>query len=112
MKSARVFLSGLFVLGAFLFAACSSITPVSGNTYAPTSADRVEVFYQEPQRQYEVIALVSHEAGTRFSSVRAVIQKCRELAAEAGADALIITSSYDQTFNSMAKASAKAIKWK
>jgi type IV pilus biogenesis protein CpaD/CtpE len=112
MQSERILLVGIFVLAALLLAACSSITPVGKNTYPPTSAERVEILYQEPHRQYEVIALVSHEAGTRFSNVQSVIQKCRELAAQAGADALIVTSSYDQTFNTAAKASAKAIKWK
>lgn len=85
---------------------------MNGNIYDPTSADRVEMLYQEPQRPYEVIALISHEAGTRFASVQGVMQTCRELAAKAGADALIITSTYNQTFNTAAKASGKAIRWK
>jgi hypothetical protein len=34
------------------------------------------------------------------------------LAAQAGADAIIITSTYDQTFNTAAKAAGKAIRWK
>ena len=58
-----------------------------------------------------MIALISHEAATRFATVPGVIQKCRELAAQAGADA-IITSTYDQTFNTAAKAAGKAISWK
>lgn len=100
------------ILALGLIVSCSSITPVNRTAYPATPSDRVEVLYQEPQRPYETIALVSHEAATRFATVPSVIEKCRELAARAGADALIVTSTYDQTFSTAAKASAKAIKWK
>ena len=56
--------------------------------------------------------MISHEAATRFATVQSEIQNCRKLAAEAGADAVIITSTYDQRFSTAAKASGKAIKWK
>lgn len=102
----------LVIIGSCLASGCSSITPVGGTRYSPADMSQVEVLYQEPQRQYEVIALISHEAATRFATVPGVIQKCRELAAQAGADAIIITSTYDQTFNTAAKAAGKAIRWK
>lgn len=80
--------------------------------YPPVATERVEVLYQEPKIPYDVIAMLSYEAASRFSSVQDVVQNCRELAAEAGADAVIITSTYDQSFGTAAKASAKAIRWK
>ncbi len=104
----------LFVLiGAIIvsLSACSSVTPMGTAKYSAVAAEHVEVLYQDPKRPYEIIALLSHETATRFSSVQDAVQSCRELAAEAGADAVIITSTFDQTFNTAAKASGKAIKW-
>lgn len=92
--------------------ACSSVTPVGPTKYPAVAVERVEVLYQEPQRPYNVVALLSHEAASRFSSVQDVVHKCRELAAEAGADAVLITSTYDQSGTAAARASAKAIRWK
>lgn len=108
----RQVFSALFFFFVGLASGCSSITPVGRSTYAAVASDHVEVFYQEPQRAYEVVSLVSHEAATRFATVPGVIEKCRELAAQSGADALIVTSAFDQTFNTAAKVSGKAIKWK
>ena len=101
----------VFVIGLFL-SACSSVTLLTQTQYPAVAPERVEVLYQEPKRPFEVIAMISREAATRFATVQSEIQNCRELAAEAGADAVIITSTYDQTFNTAAKASGKAIKWK
>ena len=101
------------VLGiCLLMFACSSVTLLTHAQYPAVAPERVEVLYQEPKRPFEVIAMISHEAATRFATVQSEIEICRELAAKAGADAVIITSTYDQTFNTAAKASAKAIKWK
>ena len=97
---------------AFLAGGCSSVTPLDGARYSEVPASKVEVLYKEPKREYDVIALVSHEAATRFATVPDVIQKCRELAAQAGADALIITTAFDQGSNSAARAAGRAIKWK
>lgn len=102
----------IIIIGSYLISGCSSITPVGEMKYAQADRNKVEVLYQEPQRPYELIALISHEAATRFATVPDVIQKCRALAAQAGADAIIITSTYDQGSNSAAKASGKAIRWK
>jgi Mg2+/citrate symporter len=92
---------------AFLAYGCSSITPIGGATAPPVSVDKVEVLYQEPARPYDVIALVSYQ-GTAFATVPGVVEKCRQTAAKAGADALIVTS----TTRAYATASGKAIKWK
>ena len=100
------------VLGLWFIAGCSSVTPVSQTEHSAVSVQHVEVLYQEPARPYEVVSLVSHEGGTRFATVPGMVQKCRELAAKAGADAVIITSTYGQTLNSAAKAAGKAIRWK
>jgi len=92
--------------------ACSSITVIDEAGARPAVAtSKVAVLYKEPQRPYEVVALVSHEAATRFATVGDVIQKCRELAASSGADAIIITSTFDQGSNYAAKASGRAIRW-
>src|SRR5258705_8885841 len=97
---------------SLLMSACSSVTLLIQTQYPAVAPEHVEVLYQEPKRPYEVIAMLSHEAATRFATVPSVIQDCRELAAEAGADAVIITSTYDQTFSTAARASGKAIRWK
>lgn len=105
----RVF---VFVAWAVLAAACSSVTIVDDAApRPPVAATKVKVLYKEPTQPYEVVALVSYEAATRFASVGDVIQKCRELAADAGADAIVITSTYDQGSNYAAKASGRAIRW-
>jgi len=97
---------------ALSLSACSSVTPVGTAKYPAVPVERIEVLYQEPKRPYEVIAMLSHEAASRFSSVDDVVRNCRDLAAEAGGDAVIITSTYDQSFSTAARASAKAIRWK
>jgi acetyl esterase/lipase len=97
---------------AVALSGCSSVTPVAGTSYPAVPVERVEVLYEEPRRPYEVISLVSHGGGSRFATIRSVVQKCRELAAASGADAVLITSTYDQTIGSAAQASGKAIKWK
>lgn len=91
---------------------CSSVTPVGHGAYSPVPVEHVQVLYQEPQRPYEVIALVSHGGGSRFATIHSVVGNCRELAASYGADAVLITSTYDQTLGSAAQASGKALKWK
>ena len=100
------------VFGLMLVVGCSSVIPVSHSAHPAVSVERVEVLYQEPDRPYDVVALVSHEGGTRFATVPGMIQKCRELAAKAGADAVIITSTYGQTLSTAAKAAGKAVRWK
>ena len=96
---------------SLLIAACSSVTPLTQTRYPAVAPERVEVLYQEPKRPFEVIAMISHEAATRFATVQSEIQNVRELAAEAGADAVIIASTYDQSVSTAAKASGKAIRW-
>jgi hypothetical protein len=100
------------MLALWFVTGCSSVTPVSNSAHPAVSVEHVQVLYQEPARPYEVISLVSHEGGTRFATVPGMVQKCRELAAKAGADAVIITSTYGQTFSTAAKAAGKAIRWK
>jgi hypothetical protein len=70
------FLSGRFLeaLSILPLVACSllsrsDVTPVGSYRYAPVSAERVQVSYQEPSRPYEVIALLSHTGVTRFATV-------------------------------------------
>ena len=99
--------AGFALLGAILTVGCSSVTPVGQVAHEAVPVDRVEVLYQEPQRAYEVIALVSYQ-GTIFATVPGVVEECRKAAARAGADAVIITA----TVRSYASASGKAIRWK
>jgi hypothetical protein len=91
--------------------ACSSVTPVGDLRYDPTPAHKVEVLYKAPDREYVVIALISHEAAYRFTPIPDVIEKCQELAAKAGADAIIITSTQGHGANTGPQASGTAIKW-
>jgi hypothetical protein len=105
-------LTTLLVAVCFACSSCSSVTPVGHGAYSPVPVEHVQVLYQEPSRPYEVIALVSHGGGSRFATIRSVVAKCRELAAGYGADAVLITSTYDQTIGSAAQASGKALKWK
>lgn len=94
-----------------LLTACSSVTPVGALRYNPTLANKVEILYKEPDREYTVIALISHEATFRFTPIPDVIKKCQELAAKTGADAIIITSTQGHGANTGPQASGTAIKW-
>ncbi len=91
--------------------ACSSVTPVGDLRYDPTPVHKVDVLYKAPDKEYAVIALISHEAAYRFTPIPEVIKKCQELAAEAGADAIIITSTQGHGANTGPQASGTAIKW-
>jgi hypothetical protein len=102
-----------FSVSCLLFASgCrTNITPASaGVSYAPVPVDKVEVLYQEPQRPYMVIALVSY-SGSRWGSVTKSIEHCREAAAKAGADAVLISAT-EAGWHTQTKASGKALKWK
>lgn len=87
----------------------SSIAMVTKVKYDGRPVDQVEVFYQEPQRPFEVIAFVNTENKT---SIEGVVQKCKELSALIGADALIMTFATNQTFERTARGSGRAIRWK
>jgi len=103
------------VLACLLSASgCSSITttPTGQSTSGAVSTEQVEVLYQQPQRPYEVIALVSSDAATIFSAVPGEIEKCRQAAAKVGADALIVTATFDPSLGRPAKVSGQAIRWK
>jgi len=91
--------------------ACSSVTPVGDLRYSPTPVNDVEILYKAPDREYVVIALISHEAAYRFTPIPDVIKKCQELAAKTGADAIIITSTQGHGANTGPQASGTAIKW-
>jgi hypothetical protein len=101
------------MIAAVVFTGCASsnIVKVSSSTYQPVAVSHVEVLYKEPKRPYEVIALLKHEAGWIGSS-EGEIEKARELAAKAGADALLISSAENDTFFDYAQAKGKAIRWK
>jgi hypothetical protein len=93
---------------AILLAGCASsnVVKVGSSSYQPVPVSHVEVLYKEPSRPYDVIALIKHEAGS-FGSSEEEIQKARELAAEAGADALLISSVEDDTFFDYAQQKGK-----
>ena len=96
---------------ALVGCASSEVMNVGPSTYQPVPVSHVEVLYKEPNRPYEVIALIKHEAGW-FSSSEKEIQHARELAAEAGADALLISSAQGNAFSDNPQAQGKAIRWK
>ena len=109
----RPLLPGVVLVSVLFIVGCSTtITPVGETTIEAVPVDQVEVFYQQPQRPYEVIALVSHEPGSVFPTVADCIAKCRQAAAKAGADALIVTATYGAALGRPAKASGQAVKWK
>jgi hypothetical protein len=69
----------------------------------------VQLLYQEPKRPYEVIALVGTEGGLR--PFVADIGGLRKQAAQAGADAVIVTDAKNTGMFNAPNASGKAIKW-
>jgi hypothetical protein len=93
-----------------LIAACTSTQMTSSHKYPPVSVDSVEIFYQEPRRPYEVIALINRRSGVEHPA-SGDVSGLREEAAHLGADALIITEAHGMTVFSYAEASGKAIKW-
>ena len=95
-----------------LLIGCSSVTPIGSVKYPPAATDSVEILYQEPDKPYVVIALISYESAYRFTPIPKVIEKCQELAAEVGADAIIITSTQGHGANTGPQANGKAVKWK
>ena len=103
----------LTILAFFIefITACSNVTPIGDFRYDPTPTHKVEILYKEPDKEYAVVALVSHESVYRFTPISDVIKKCQELAAKAGADAVIITSTQGYGFDTGPQASGTAIKW-
>ncbi len=95
-----------------LFIGCNTTVTQVGNKYPPVPVEHVAVLYQEPEKPYEVIGLVSHTGDFLGSSVSSVTSECVRLAAQLGADAVVITSTANYTWTSNPKASGKAIKYK
>lgn len=103
---------GLIVPGMVLVGcSTSNVAMIGAKTYPPVAVSHVQVLYKEPTRPYEVIALIKHQA-VWIGSSQGEIKKARELAAQAGADALLIYSAENDSFYDWAKASGKAIRWK
>jgi hypothetical protein len=105
----------LFLLIAVLFsvsfiAACTSTQMVNNRHYPAVPVASVKVFYQEPKKPYEVIALLNRRTGVEHPATGDV-SGLREEAARLGADALIISEAHGMTVFSYAEASGKAIKW-
>ena len=90
----------------------SAMQQVSAHRYPATPVGSVQVLYQEPQRPYEVIALVSHMNGFGLPISRE-IAAIREQAAQLGADAVLVTDAQPHIAFSgeNVKATGKAIRW-
>lgn len=103
----------LALIAILLGCGCTTtVLPVSQTHYSPVSAGEVEVLYQEPQRPHEVIALVTYDAASVFAGIPGIIEKCRQEAAQQGADALVITTSKGAVLGRPATVSGQIIKWK
>jgi hypothetical protein len=111
MKTRILYSLGLFSL-TVLFIGCNTTVTQVGNKYPPVAVEHIAVLYQEPEKPYEVIGLVSHTGDFLGSSVDSVTRECARLAAQLGADAVVITSTANYSWNSDPKASGKAIKYK
>lgn len=67
-----------------------------GATFAPTTADRVAVFYSAPQRAHEVLGVVSAtrwKPGFTDPSVSDALPQLRQAAAQLGADGVVVRAS-------------------
>lgn len=91
--------------GAVLGGAMKTTT----HTYPSVPADHVTVLYQEPDKQYELIAFVSYVPALA-GSYRGEIDGLRKQAARLGADAVIITSVTPPIYG--IGGTGKAIKWR
>ncbi|MEK7801710.1 MAG: hypothetical protein AAB276_04580, partial [Pseudomonadota bacterium] len=104
-------LLGLFVT-TFLGCVNSAGSRVPGKNYTATDPEKVEVFYQEPQRAYEVVGFVSIDRAIAGSDT-SIERKYRTVASTMGADAVIVEmlpkTSY---FGPIVQGKGKAIKWK
>lgn len=99
---------------ASLLTGCASTHYVGSTKYAPTSPDTVETLFQEPTRQYEVIAFVEAKTVTIFDKPEGLMKQCREQAAKVGADAVIFSSTgkWSGMPGVPGTAAGRAIKWK
>ena len=98
----------------YLVTGCTSTDYVAPSKYPPKPVISVVTLFQEPTRPYEVIAFEESVAATIFDSPEKLMQRVREKAAAAGADAVIFSSTgkWSGVPGAPGRATARAIKWK
>lgn len=97
----------------FICSGCANSTHYVGpSKYPPKSVESVAVLFQEPKRPYDVIAFVQGRSITIFDSSELLMQRAREQAAAAGADAVVFNTTGQGRVGSQRTADGRAIKWK
>ena len=80
------------IVAAALLCSCATSVPVNERRYAAVNPSSVRVIYQEPQRPYDVLALLGFDGGLAFS-LQDRLEKARIEAAQYGANAVLITDT-------------------
>lgn len=94
----------------------ADVTKTTSKTYAATNAQNIEMIFEKPTRQYEVIGYITG-MGDAYTDQNSVFNTMKEKAAELGADAILIkgdmsAGNWYDTGGWDKKGSALAIKWK
>jgi hypothetical protein len=107
-----------FVLVALvpLLSGCASNkgTPIPGTSLPPTNPDSVQILYATPDRNFRVVGTVDISRGVgNLESRKSVERRFQVLAANLGAQAVIIDTMPKSTFTGMntIKGTARAIVW-
>ena len=99
------------VIAAALLCSCATSVPVSNRSYSAANPSNVSVIYKEPQRPYDVLALVGFDGGLAFS-LQDRLEKARVEAAQYGANAVLITDAQQGSWtNSGTHLRGQAIRW-
>jgi hypothetical protein len=103
----------IFVLLVVAITGCvmSDVRKVPGVNYDKTDPKNVELLYQMPKRDFEVIGFVSMTAGAGVHQPR-VEQEFRDQAAKLGADAVIIDALPAPGSINAVEGKGRAIRWK
>ncbi len=107
-------LQNILTLALVVLCGCatSAGSRVPGKSYAATDPDKVEVFYENPARPYEVVGFVSIERAVAGSDT-VIERKYRTVASTMGADAVIVEILPKTSFwGPVVQGKGKAIKWK
>jgi hypothetical protein len=107
----------LVILPLILLQACTtgSATRTSGNVYAPTRSESVQILFEKPTRPYEIIGQVGSKANM-WASDDSVYRAMQKEAAEIGAHAILVQGTgieHEHSWgDSYQRSKALALRWR
>ena len=95
MKHRNILLATLAATTSMLAGCADSSVILTGQPHAATTPDKVQVYFQQPARKYEVIGIVTGSSKNKFGVTRqgktdAALRSVKEKAAEIGANGVIM----------------------